>query len=213
MLKHSLMVLTGCCLLALRGFAAPEVVVEGFMGDAAILRIDGQRKLLRAGESHGGVTLLGADGRAATVEIDGERSVLGMSRHIGTAYEQPQARVVTIPRNSQMQYQTSAQINGRGALVMIDTGANIVALSTAHADGLGVDYLAGEPTQVTTASGVAGAWLVNLRSVDVGGIRVDNVEATVIEGAYPATILLGMTYLRHVSMQEENGVLSLSRPR
>lgn len=213
MRKRSHGVLAGLWLLAWQALAAPEVVVEGFMGDAAILRIDGQRELLRAGESRGGVMLLGADGRAATVDIGGERRVLTMSRHIGTAYEEPQARVVTIPRNGQMQYLTSAQINGRGALVMIDTGANIVALSTSHADGLGVDYLAGEPTQVTTASGVAEAWLVNLRSVDVGGIRVDNVEATVIEGAYPATILLGMTYLRHVSMQEQNGVLSLSRPR
>lgn len=209
--KQRLPFLALCILPWWAAAAAPEVVVEGLMPDAAILKIDGQRKLLRAGQAHGAVTLVASDGRSATVSIGGERRVLTMSRHIGTAYAEPGSRLVNIPRNSQMQYQTSAQINGRAALVMIDTGANIVALSTAHADALGIDYLAGEPTAVETASGVAEAWLVMLRSVDVGGIRVDNVQASVVEGSYPATILLGMTYLRHVSMKEENGVLSLSR--
>ena len=39
--------------------------------------------------------------------------------------------------------------------------------------------------------------------------RVDNVEATVVEGNFPSTVLLGMTYLRHVKM--ETGGVSLSR--
>ena len=55
------------------------------------------------------------------------------------------------------------------------------------------------------------AWLITLRSVSVGGIRVDNVQATVVEGSFPTTVLLGMSYLKHVEMKENNGVLSLSR--
>ena len=50
-----------------------------------------------------------------------------------------------------------------------------------------------------------------LDSVDVGGIRVDGVRASVIEGEHPRAILLGMTYLKHVEMREKNGVLQLSR--
>jgi aspartyl protease family protein len=45
----------------------------------------------------------------------------------------------------------------------------------------------------------------------VGGIEVENVLATVVEGNYPVTILLGMSYLKHVKLQEHNGVLTLSR--
>jgi aspartyl protease family protein len=33
----------------------------------------------------------------------------------------------------------------------------------------------------------------------------------VVEGDFPATVLLGMTYLQHVKMQEHQGVLTLSR--
>jgi len=190
---------------------AAEVVVEGLMPGAAVLNIAGQRKLLRVGQTHAAVTLVAVDTRTATVRVGGETRVLDMSRHVGTNYQVPDVQVVSIPRNSRMQYQTGAQINGRGVQVMVDTGANIVAMSTAQAAALGVDYRAGELTEVQTASGVARAYLVTLRSVDVGGIRVDNVEASVVEGDYPTTILLGMTYLRHVSISEENGVLSLSR--
>ena len=65
--------------------------------------------------------------------------------------------------------------------------------------------------RVETASGKVNAWHVTLQSVSVGGISVDNVEATVVEGDYPSKILLGMTFLRHVKMEETDGVLSLSR--
>jgi aspartyl protease family protein len=37
------------------------------------------------------------------------------------------------------------------------------------------------------------------------------VRASVVEGNFPGTILLGMTYLQHVEIQESNGVLSLSK--
>ena len=57
------------------------------------------------------------------------------------------------------------------------------------------------------------AWSVTLRSVDVGGIAVNNVPATVVEGNYPAMVLLGMTYLRHVKIEENQGILTLSRTR
>jgi aspartyl protease family protein len=55
------------------------------------------------------------------------------------------------------------------------------------------------------------AYSVTLQSVSVGGIQVDNVPATVLEGVFPGTVLLGMSYLRHVKLQEHNGILSLTR--
>jgi aspartyl protease family protein len=207
-------VLLALCLQSLAassGAAAPQIVVEALFPDAAVLQIDGQRKMLRAGHSFGGVTLVSADSGTATVEIDGRRQVLQLSRHVGTVYQAPEKQVVTVRRNSALQYQTTAQINGRNVPVLVDTGANVVALNAAQARALGVDYDAGQPAQVETASGRVKAWAVTLRSVSVGGIRVENVRASVVDGEFPATILLGMTYLQHVEMEENNGVLSLSR--
>ena len=191
--------------------AAPSIEVEALFTNAAVLRIDGESKMLKVGQTFRGVTLVTAVSSKATIEVDGQTRELGVSRRIGTRYENNEPRVVTIPRDARMQYQTTAVVNGRSVAVLVDTGANVVALNSAQARALGLDYSTGTPARVETASGMASAWQVTLESVDVGGIRVDNVEATVVEGDFPSTILLGMTYLRHVKMEETDGVLSLSR--
>jgi len=191
--------------------APPDVEVEALFTDAAVLLINGQRKMLRAGQSFDGVTLVAAHSSTATLEVDGATRELGLSRRVGTNFQAAQSRVVEIPRDAQLQYQTTATINGKRVRVLVDTGANVVAMNSRHAADLGVDYRTGLPGQVETAGGILQAWQVTLRSVDVGGIRVDGVQASVVEGEFPVNVLLGMTYLRHVEMQETKGVLSLSR--
>lgn len=198
--------------LAQPGSTGPAAIqVEALLPNTAVLMIDGQRRTLRAGESYQGVTLVSADARAAVLEIDGERQTVGLNRMITTRYSDPEKRQVDIPRNDRRQYITTAQINGRSVSVVVDTGANIVAMSSDHAERLGIDFRQGRPAKLETASHVVDAWMVNLASVEVGGIRVDNVQASVSEGDFPATILLGMSYLEHVELREKNGVLSLSR--
>ena len=192
-------------------FAAPAIQVEGLMTNAAILQVDGERKMLRVGDTFKGVTLVAAYARTATLEVGGETIVLGLSSRIGSTYEPAPAQVVTIQRDAMLQYHTIATINGRQLGALVDTGANVVAMSSAHATTLGLDYRAGTPAIVETASGQISAWIITLPSVSVGGIRVANVQASVVEGNFPATVLLGMTFLRHVKIQEDSGVLSLSR--
>ena len=203
-----LLLLTG---LASAGAGEPVIEVEALFKDGAVVKIDGQRKTLRTGQSYAGVTLVTAYSRTATFEVDGRQLVLGISRRIGTRYEEPEQQVVTIKRNAMLQYRTSATINGRKLEVMVDTGANVVALNSGHALAMNIAYKSGARSRVETASGVVDAWIVNLRAVSVGGIRVENVRASVLEGDFPATILLGMTFLQHVDISENNGILSLSQ--
>ncbi len=191
--------------------AAPNIEVEALMTDAAVLKIDGERKMLKAGQSYKGVTLVSAYSRTATLEVDGKQQVVGLSRRIGADFQEPKEQVVSIRRDERLQYNTTIMINGRSMPALVDTGANLVALSSKHAQALSIDYKTGLQSQVETASGMVGAWLITLRSVSVGGIRVENVQATVVDGSFPTTILLGMSYLKHVEMKENNGVLSLSR--
>jgi aspartyl protease family protein len=190
--------------------ALADVEVLGLFKDAALLKKDGQQKLLRAGQSWNGITLKAADSKAAVAEINGETVTLGVSTRISTNYAQPKARQVMIPRNSARQYITTATINGRALQVLVDTGANIVAMNAATARRLGVDTEDAPVSTVTTASGKVSAWSVLLDSVDVGGIKIDRVQASVLEGGYPDMVLLGTTYLEHVHMQERDGVLMLT---
>lgn len=190
---------------------SPDIVVEALLPNTVVLKVGGERKTLRVGQSHGDITLLAADQKAATLEVNGVRQTVGMSQHISTNYTEVAEQRFTIPRDSRNQYNTTASINGRNVRVMVDTGASTIAISGVQAQALGIDYYMGEHMPVETASGLTNGYAVMLRSVSVGGIEVNNVPATVLEGNFPITILLGMTYLRHVRMEEQNGILSLSR--
>jgi aspartyl protease family protein len=191
--------------------AETSVEVQALLGDTAVLMINGQRKTLRVGESFEGVTVLATQSTEATLEIDGQSNTVGLSQRVGSSFKEPQERVVTIGRDALMRYQTNALINGRNALVVVDTGASAVAMSAAQARSMNIDYSSGVPTTAQTASGTTGAYSIILQSVSVGGIEVNSVPAVVLDGDYPITMLLGMSYLQHVKMQEQNGILSLSK--
>lgn len=194
-----------------RLIAQGQIHVEALMPGMVVLTIDGQRHTLRRGATTAGVTLVDADAEKAILEIGGEQRRLGVSDRVSGAFTAPGVRQIDIPRNDRMQYQTTATINGRRIPVLVDTGANIVAMNATQAERLGIPPGTGQATRVETAGNTLIGRSVQLDSVDVGGIRVDNVRATVLDGEYPRMILLGMTFLEHVNLQERNGILSLSR--
>ena len=126
-------------LTALPAAAQDSVQVEALMPGMAVLTIDGRRHTLREGDSEAGVRLVSANGREAVLEIGGERRRAGVSDRIAGAYTEPEKRSVTVARDERMQYRTSAAINGRRMEVLIDTGANVVALSRQHVAALGIN--------------------------------------------------------------------------
>ena len=189
---------------------AAEIEVLGLFKGAALLKVDGEQKLLKVGQVWNDVTLLEANSKEALADIGGERVRLTVSRRISSNFTVPESRQVVIRKNDRRQYITNAEINGRRTAVLVDTGANIIALNANTARAMGVDYKKGVPSRVATASGVVNAWAVTLDSVDVGGIRINHVQASVLEGAFPEVVLLGMSYLQHVELRERDGVLSLT---
>jgi aspartyl protease family protein len=118
---------------------------------------------------------------------------------------------VDISPDSLGQYRIRGAIDGYFVNFLVDTGASVVAMSTRHAQSLGLDCTSrGETGTVQTAQGSASACFMNLSQVTVGGITGHNVKAAVIDGNYPLEILLGMSFLRQVAMQERAGVLTLT---
>ena len=191
--------------------AAPElVVVTGLFRDRAVVEIDGKQRLLRAGEtSPEGVTLIEADSRRATLEIDGEREVYLLGDEIRTGFAAPEGRIVSIPMNTQGMFVVAGTINDQPVTFHVDTGATAVALSSQLAARLGIDYRRGTPAPVRTASGSTTAWFLDLDSVQVGEIRLENVRAGVLEGGSPVMPLLGMSFLGRVDMSKRSMLLEL----
>ena len=199
--------------LAVHAKATPEVRVEGLFKGAAVLKIDSQQVMLKQGRSHSsGVTLIDANARRAIVEIDGKRHELTLHMAMGGNYQQAEVTQVVIRKNDNNQYKVNGSINGQSVLFLVDTGANSVAMNEMQARNLGLLYkLNGQESRAATASGVVATWVVTLDAVKVGEISVPNVRAVVIEGAYPQDVLLGMTYLEYVKIQEQNSVLMLEK--
>lgn len=189
--------------------AAKDIEIKGLFKDSAIVVVNGKQKLLKAGQSFEGVKLLSADSRKAVVMADGQRYSLKVSRKIATKYKAAEKVEVRLAQGEGGHYITNGRINNRPVKMMVDTGATSVAMSLPQAKKLGLDYRNGVPINVRTANGVARGYLINLRSVMVGPVRVDNVEAVVNMSDFPDIILLGNSYLSKVSMNRENGVLVL----
>lgn len=190
---------------------AEDVQVIGLFKDRALLSIDGSQRLLRSGEaSPEGIRLISADSDGAVLEVNGVQSRHALGGRAGGRMAAPVQAEMRLLADAQGMFQATGSINGRLVKLLVDTGANAVAMNSGQARQLGVDFrLHGKPTQVTTASGVEMAWQLKLDNVKLGGIQLRNVDAVVLEGAFPHTILLGMSFLGQLHMQREGTLLLL----
>lgn len=197
----------------LLAWGVASVEVRGLFKGGAILVIDGQQQLLKAGQtSPQGVKLVAADTRKAVVEINGERRTMNLSKRIAANFTPPQTKTTTVSRDSNNQYLVTGTINGVNTEMLVDTGATAVAMSSTAAKGLGIDYQNDKNKGMArTASGMVTSYKVNLDEVSVGEITIRNVPAFVNEGAYPGVVLLGMSFLRHVEIRDRGGVLVMEQ--
>ena len=108
------------------------------------------------------------------------------------------AREVVLTRGSTGHFFTNAHVNGKpGVKFIVDTGASIVALTMDDAQKLGIPV---DPSKFTIigegASGAVRGQRVMLDSVDVDGIRVNNVRGVILESS--TLSLLGQSFLGSV---------------
>lgn len=202
------------CLLSLlpaAAHSASSVQVVGLFPNAAVLNVDGQRKLVRAGQrGPGGVEVVSADAHGALLRVDGIERRYELSREYSGGYTAPSRSQLSVARGNGGHYWVAGAIDGQPLQFLVDTGATSVALNENQARRLGIDYrVAGRPMLVNTASGTAKAWSVRLNRIKVGAIEVLGVEAVVLQGDAPSDALLGMSFLNRVSWREEQGVLML----
>lgn len=198
-------------LVAAHATASPRVQVVGLFPGAAVINVDGQRKLVRVGQTGpGGVQVISADGKGALLRVEGADRYYGLSRELSSGYAEPERKQLSIAKGQGGHYWIAGSINGQPVQFLVDTGATSVAINENQARRLGIDYrVVGKQIVVGTASGTAKAWRVHLNSVKVGAINVMGVEAVVIEGSSPTEALLGMSFLGRVSWREDQGLLRL----
>ena len=117
------------------------------------------------------------------------------------------AAMIVLEQDRNGHYQVEGQINNQSVNFLVDTGATDVAVPESMARALGLDF--GPKVQVMTAAGPSQAWMTRLNEVSIGGIRRRDVRATITSGEFKG-VLLGMSFLRHYSLRQQDGKLVIS---
>ena len=191
-------------------FAAPDIKVKGLFPNRAVLEINGEPRVVKAGErTDEGILLVSSDSKSAVIEVDGVRRTLGLSGQIASEFTEASVREVVISQSGDSHFRVNGSINGYPVKMLVDTGATAIAMNASAAGRMGIDYLQGQKGHATTAAGPVESYLVDLNSVSVGGIDVHNIKAVVLTGDFPSQILLGNTFLQHVEMEQKAGSLIL----
>ena len=92
----------------------------------------------------------------------------------------------------------------------LDTGANVISLDSSLAAQLGISLDGARRGLAQTAGGETEVSFVTLKDVQVGAIKQHNVRAVVTHASHPPYVLLGMTFLQHVDIRENAGLMVLT---
>ena len=191
--------------------AVSRIEVQALFGGKAVVMIDGQRRTLSIGQtSPEGVKLIDADSKQAVLEVDGKPTTYKPGGAISLSYARPEHHEEQVYADDRGMFHSVGTINGRTVRFLLDTGATTVAMNKSQAKQLGVDYrMNGEPIVVSTASDHVKGYRVRLNSVSLGKIKQQNVEAMVIDGNHPGPVLLGMSFLGKLKVENAGGVMKI----
>jgi aspartyl protease family protein len=117
---------------------------------------------------------------------------------------------VVLQRNRAGHYLAPGLINGQPVNFLLDTGATHVSVPAGIAEDLGLRK--GRRSQVSTANGVISVYQTELDTVQLGGIQLQQVRASINPYMPDEVVLLGMSFMKHLDMTQRDGVLTLRVP-
>lgn len=124
----------------------------------------------------------------------------------------PQARParigdeVRLEAGADRHFYVTAAVNAAPSSFLVDTGASLVALRDSDARKAGIHTSFADYTErVRTANGETRAALVEIKSLEIGRLRVENVRALVLEDDQLGVNLLGMSFLSRLESYETRG--------
>src|SRR5690606_26237498 len=114
---------------------------------------------------------------------------------------------VILERNRQGHYVMSGAINGVPAEFMLDTGATDVVIPENLARRAGLEY--GFRSQALTANGTVAIFNTRISELDLAGITLRDVRASINPSMPDGLVLLGMSALRQVEFLQQGSQLTL----
>jgi len=115
-----------------------------------------------------------------------------------------------LQRNRAGHYLAPGEIDGVQVTFLIDTGATRVAMPEALAQRIG---LSGQLlAQSQTASGVVDSWLTTIDTLRLGPLEMHDVPAVIIPDMPGNEVLLGMSFLKHLKLEQQGDRLKIGLP-
>ena len=136
--------------------------------------------------------------------LEGQRNP---NRDVAGIRTQDGVAEVSLVQNRHGHYVATGQINGESVVFLLDTGATEVSVPARLAQRLGLKR--GVAARAQTANGVITTHTTRLDRVDLGAISLRNVRAHINPGMSTDEVLLGMSFLRDLELNQRDGVLTL----
>ncbi|MCP4595073.1 TIGR02281 family clan AA aspartic protease [Neptuniibacter sp.] len=114
---------------------------------------------------------------------------------------------VVLKRNRSGHYIAPGKINGVKVTFLLDTGATTISVPQSVADEIGL--LRGHRQQVGTANGTIDVYASELDTVQLGSITLQNIRGHINPHMEGKTVLLGMSFMRHLEMTQKGDTLTL----
>ncbi len=200
--------------LAGQATAETRLNVVGLFSGKALVSINGSApQSIGVGQTKNGVKLISADSESATFMVEGKRQTLKMGQAASVAGSAGPVSndPVSLYADSRGHFTGKLSINGASLKYLVDTGASTVAMNSGDAKFAKIDYEKGEKVPVNTANGMVMAYLVNVSTLKIGTITLNNVDVIVNEGGSPTMVLLGMSALNKLDMKRDNSIMTLTK--
>lgn len=191
-----------------------NIQAVALFNDMVVVNFNNQQTTLRVGQTkHNELQLLESNSEQAVILYHGQKVKLTLTdssviQLAGLHNYDARAHLIS---NGGL-YNIAGSIDNQMVDFVVDTGASYLTMSMNQADKLHINYIAGRQIDMSTANGNTQAYVVTLKKVRIGGIEVENIEAAIIANESSSKILLGMSFLKHVDMEQRGNTMVL-KPR
>ena len=116
---------------------------------------------------------------------------------------------IILKRNRNGHYIFNGYVNNQKVKFLVDTGATVTSIPYNFGKSLGLQQ--GRAFKVQTANGTTTAYSTELKTLNLGDIKLKNVDASLVSGMTGKEALLGMNVLKHFELIQRDGKLIIRK--
>ena len=216
--RHLKVLAAVCCLAISVAALAQDIRLIASGANRAIIEINGDRLVLtEENPVYGDVQLVSTNSEEVVLNYAGENFTLTTDSDSKLIYSETggdqtaSTEPVVIWADNRGFFMVDGKIDNRPIKFLVDTGADVVTLSSEQADRLGIDYSSGTDGYAATASGITALKTLRVNELSVGHLTQYDSVVSVIQGQFPDIPLLGSSFLNEFNMYRVGNRMEISR--